>query len=366
MAAIIKLKRRLGSSGAPASLKSGEPAYNENDGILYYGAGNDGNGNATSVTAIAGPGVVYTKTQIDAALQGLKIKSTAQWATAAVLPNSPTYSNGSSGVGATLTAGANAAIAVDGGSPALNDLVLVKNQSSALQNGLYKVTTVGSGAAPWVLTRSTEMDLATEFSGAFVPVGAGGTANANTLWLCNPSGTVTVGTTSIPFTQLANVTVINDLTTGGTGVSLSAQQGVALKALVDAKVATSAIVNDLTTGGAAVPLSAEQGKVLATQQTIVTKTASATLALGEAGCIIEMNVGTANTLTVPPNSSVAFPINTRIDISQYGAGVCTITAGAGVTIRSAGGKLKTGGQYSGATLYKRGTDEWVLMGDIAS
>ena len=57
-------------------------------------------------------------------------------------------------------------------------------------------------------------------------------------------------------------TVVNDLTTGGTSDALSAEQGKALKALVDAKVPITAIVNNLTTGGTAVPLSAEQGKVL--------------------------------------------------------------------------------------------------------
>lgn len=57
-------------------------------------------------------------------------------------------------------------------------------------------------------------------------------------------------------------TVVNDLTTGGTSDALSAEQGKALKALVDAKVPITAIVNSLTTGGIAVPLSAEQGKVL--------------------------------------------------------------------------------------------------------
>ena len=95
---------------------------------------------------------------------------------------------------------------------------------------------------------------------------------------------------------------------------------------------------------------------------INTRTASYTLVLTDKDIkIVEMNVGSANNLTVPPNSSVAFPIGTRIDVVQYGAGVTTIVAGGGVTIRTAE-TLVLDGQYSGATLYKRGTDEWVLIG----
>lgn len=81
---------------------------------------------------------------------------------------------------------------------------------------------------------------------------------------------------------------------------------------------------------------------------------------------IDMNVASANNLTVPLNSSVAFPIGTQIVITQYGAGQTTIVATGGVTIRSAGGKLKLTGQYSAATLVKRATDEWYLFGDITT
>jgi hypothetical protein len=77
-----------------------------------------------------------------------------------------------------------------------------------------------------------------------------------------------------------------------------------------------------------------------------------------------MNVASANTLTIPPNSSVAFPTSTVINFVQYGAGQTTVTAGVGVTIRNRNG-LKTAGQYAMGTLYKRGTDEWVLGGDTA-
>jgi hypothetical protein len=99
---------------------------------------------------------------------------------------------------------------------------------------------------------------------------------------------------------------------------------------------------------------------------IDTKTASYTLAVADAGKVIEMNVASANDLTIPLNDSVAIPIGSTIDIIQYGEGQTTIVATSGVTIRSKEGNLKLTGQYSGATLYKRGTDEWVVVGDLTT
>jgi hypothetical protein len=96
------------------------------------------------------------------------------------------------------------------------------------------------------------------------------------------------------------------------------------------------------------------------------QTALYTLVLADASKAVEMNVATANNLTVPPNSAVAFPVGTVIETFSYGAGQTTIVAGAGVTIRSAGGKLKLTGQYSGGALRKRATDEWVLVGDLSA
>lgn len=97
-----------------------------------------------------------------------------------------------------------------------------------------------------------------------------------------------------------------------------------------------------------------------------TQTANYVPILADAGKVVEMNVAGANTLTVPPNSSVAFPVGTVIEAHQYGAGQVTLTAGAGVTLRSNGAKLKIGGQYGSASLRKRATDEWVVSGDLTA
>lgn len=96
-----------------------------------------------------------------------------------------------------------------------------------------------------------------------------------------------------------------------------------------------------------------------------TQTANYTLVLGDAGKTVEMNLGSDLTLTVPPNSSVAFPVGTIIEVARYGSGGVTIAAGSGVTIRSRGGLLTIGNRYGAVSLRKRATDEWVLVGDLA-
>ena len=104
------------------------------------------------------------------------------------------------------------------------------------------------------------------------------------------------------------------------------------------------------------------------QETITTnrQTASYTLALTDRGKLVEMNVATANTLTIPLNSSIAFPIGTKIDITQYGAGQVTITATGGVTLRSFTSYIKLAGQYAACTLVKIGTNEWYAYGNLVA
>ena len=93
---------------------------------------------------------------------------------------------------------------------------------------------------------------------------------------------------------------------------------------------------------------------------------SYTLALTDVAYIVEMNNASANTLTVPPNSSVAFPVGSQLIVLQTNTGQTTIAAGSGVTINSSGSKLKLTGQWSAATLIKRATNTWVLVGDITA
>ena len=97
--------------------------------------------------------------------------------------------------------------------------------------------------------------------------------------------------------------------------------------------------------------------------TLDRKTASYTLVVGDNGKMIEMNVASANTLTI--DASI-FSAGNQILISQYGAGQTTITAGAGVTLRSSGGKLKTSAQYSLVTIIAISSTEFYVAGDLTA
>ena len=173
------------------------------------------------------PNDLATKSYADLISAGFVFKQIVAAATTANL--TAVYNNGAAGVGATLTnSGVQAAFAIDGYSASLNDRILIKNQSAALQNGIYSVTTVGNGSTNWVLTRTTDYDQTTQIvPGSLVPV-QNGTSQSGTFWV--EQATVnTIGTDPIVFTQFGatnGVETINsqaavgnnfNLTDGGTG-----------------------------------------------------------------------------------------------------------------------------------------------------
>ena len=90
-----------------------------------------------------------------------------------------------------------------------------------------------------------------------------------------------------------------------------------------------------------------------------------TTVLADDGKLVTCDNAASIALTIPPNSSVAYGIGTQINIMQMNAtGTVTITAGAGVTLRSDGAKLKTNAQYAVATCAKIATDTWVVVGNL--
>lgn len=96
-----------------------------------------------------------------------------------------------------------------------------------------------------------------------------------------------------------------------------------------------------------------------------TQVSNYTLQLADAGDIVEINSGSANTVTIPSSSVTNFIIGTQITVVQYGTGQTTFTTGStNVLLRSAGNATKLAAQYAGATLIKRGTDEWYLLGNV--
>ena len=86
--------------------------------------------------------------------------------------------------------------------------------------------------------------------------------------------------------------------------------------------------------------------------------------LSDDGKLITCDNASSIALTIVPNSTVAFGIGTQINVMQLGAGTVTITAGAGVTLRSDGSKLKTNAQYAVATCLKIASDTWVVVGNL--
>jgi len=161
-----------------------------------------------------------SKSYVDAATTGLSAKGSSRLASVASL--SITYNNGAAGVGATLTnSGAFAAFTLDGVSANLNDRVLVKNQTTQAQNGIYSVTTVGSGTIAWVLTRTTDFNSSSTVSEGSYTVVSEGTTNSGTLWLETGIGPFTVGTTPIIFTEMIigpiSTTLTGDVTGSGSG-----------------------------------------------------------------------------------------------------------------------------------------------------
>lgn len=157
-----------------------------------------------------------TKAYVDSVKQALDIKDSCRVATEAAI--SGTYNNGTSGVGATLTYGSNGAISVDGVTLVANNRVLVKDQSDAKQNGIYFVSTVGDGSNAAVLTRALDADSSADVTGGLFTFIEEGSTNADAGFvLSNVTGSATLGTTNIGFTQFSGAGSV----TAGTGLGKS-------------------------------------------------------------------------------------------------------------------------------------------------
>ena len=140
---------------------------------------------------------LVNKSYVDSVANGLDVKESVRVATTADL--SATYANGAG----TLTASSNGAIVIDGVTLVLNDRVLVKDQTTQTENGIYKVTTVGSGSAAFVLTRTPDANDAAELTGGVFTFVEEGTANADNGYVATHNGTPTFGTTNITFDQFS-------------------------------------------------------------------------------------------------------------------------------------------------------------------
>jgi len=137
------------------------------------------------------------KSYVDGVVNGLDVKESVSVATTANL--SATYDNGAG----TLTAGSNGALSIDGVTPSQGDRVLVKDQTTQTQNGIYTVTTVGDGSTAFVLTRAPDADTAAELTGGTFFFVEAGSNNADNGYVATHNGVPTFGTTNITFSQFS-------------------------------------------------------------------------------------------------------------------------------------------------------------------
>ncbi len=201
-----------------------------------------------------GSNSLATKEYVDAVKTGLDVKSSCIMATTADL--SYTYSNGSSGVGATLTASGNGAVTIDGIATATaNQRILVKDQDDAEENGIYYVSTASGVSATLVLTRTTDADTATEFNGGAFTFVEQGTTNADSGWVMTQDSAITFGTTEIDWSlfSLAGSIMAGDALQKSGNVLNWADDNITLEVSSDTariKGITATAVGDLLIGAA--------------------------------------------------------------------------------------------------------------------
>ena len=214
MAGTIKLKRGVYSL-LPA-LTDGEPGWCTDNFKLYIGQGGANKlvgetdflklsgGSLTNFLSLhANPTAALhaaTKSYVDSVATGLDVKASVKLATTAALP---ACTAGGSGVGKTLTMNAVGVLTVDEVATVLNDRVLVKNQATGADNGIYRVTTEGTAGAAAVLTRATDADQAAEVTAGMFTFAEKGTANGDKGFVLTTDDPITVDTTALAFSQFA-------------------------------------------------------------------------------------------------------------------------------------------------------------------
>jgi hypothetical protein len=165
---------------------------------------------------------LVNKQYADLVAAGLQFHDACNYATTDNL--TATYNNGASGVGATLTnSGTLDTLVIDGGGPVVGNRILVHNQSNAAQNGVYTVTTVGSGSVAWVLTRATDYNSAGPLpdqidQGDFIFIISGDKFGSSS-WVQQTPLPIVIGTTAIIFVQFSSLTSYF----AGTGLTLTGQ-----------------------------------------------------------------------------------------------------------------------------------------------
>jgi hypothetical protein len=314
------------ASGARSNLSAAQSGANTDITSIALTTG-------TITTAPSSSTDIVNKSYADSIASGVNFHAPAQYATTAALP-AYTYSNGASGVGATITTTATGTLTIDGHTLVAGDVtagmrILIKNETgayvsnilpSAAFNGMYVVTQAGIGGGsplPTILTRATDYDTSgtgtNEVDQGDYMLVINGALNANTSWIQQTPLPISVGTTSLVFLQFGAAQTY----TAGTGLTLATNQFSITNTGTAGTYGAAATVPVITTNA--------QGQV-----TSVTNTAIAIAGGAVSGNISGSAGSVANSLTagtgITFSSGTTYDGSAAITINATGSGSGTVTS----------------------------------------
>jgi hypothetical protein len=278
-----------------------------------------------------------TKYYVDTVATGLDPKESVVYATAVTLGVPYTYNNGVSGVGATLTANLPGNLTIDGNVIQSGQRVLVKNETgafvsntapSAAFNGIYDVAVAGNAGTAWVLTRSADFDQADEMISSFTFVEEGAT-NADTGWVCVTNNPITVGFTSIVFTQFSGAGTYlagNGLSLNGTVFNVNTDGNIAINGSNQLSIANGAVLNNPNITNAIATSVSATGNI--TGNYIL---GNGALLTGVITSVANINNGNSNVTISGPGSDVTVGVGGTSNVMVISPTDVTITGNLTVT-----------------------------------